>query len=455
MTTLRGRIPARELRLIFGGGALGHLTDGELLERFVRDPGAGGEQAFGALVDRHGPMVLRVCRGILRDPADADDACQATFLVLARKAGSLWTRDSIGPWLLGVARRVSHRSRCDDARRRRHERGAGALRSSVEPGDPPDDFEPVLVEEVDRLPDRFRSPIVLCHLQGLTHEQAADRLGWPVGTVRSRLARGRDRLRARLEGRGISPLAVLPPASAAKAGAIRAALSEATTEAAARVAAGGLAVAGASPAASGLARSILRTMIMTTTLKLAAASLALGLVATGAAGLASPPSEGGPLAGASPASSPRATGPAPAPAPAPARRPVEPPQSEAERIAGEFLDAGSELFDAKDAPRLADTYATDGEIHLISKNGGEVRTDVKRGRAAVEQFYADLFRKAGSIDSENTVEFARQISPDVLVVNGRFRPNAGERELPFVQMRVKQGDRWLLRTLWLFLNPEG
>jgi hypothetical protein len=137
-----------------------------------------------------------------------------------------------------------------------------------------------------------------------------------------------------------------------------------------------------------------------------------------------------------------------------ATRTDAPPKSEAQTIAEKFLKAGSALFNAKDAAGLAATYAENGEILLIGKKDGEVTEDVKDGRAEVEKFYADYFHEKGAIDSENTIELARLIAPDLLVVHGRFRPNVGEDELPFVQLRVKQGDRWLLSKLWLFLSHK-
>jgi hypothetical protein len=177
-------------------------------------------------------------------------------------------RGTIGPWLHGVAYRIAIGALSDRARRRRHEGAAAALAATAIAPAEPNDLSTMLHEEIGRHPESFRAPIVLCYLEELTHDQAAQRLGWPVGAVRSRLYRGHDRLRSRLDGHG-----------------------------------------------------------------------------------------------------------------------------------------------------------------------------------------RDLFHDAGSIDSENTVEFARLISPDLLVVHGRFRPDAGKPEWPFVQMRVKHGDRWLLSKLWLFLKP--
>ena len=132
------------------------------------------------------------------------------------------------------------------------------------------------------------------------------------------------------------------------------------------------------------------------------------------------------------------------------------PPSEADQIARRVLKAGSDLFDAKNAPALAATYTEDGIIHIIARNeDGSYKDDTKHGRAEIERFYRELFQDSAPIDSENTVEFARLIAPDLLVVHGRFRPNTGQKELPFVQMRIKQGPEWQLKTLWLFLSSGG
>ncbi|WP_237722735.1 sigma-70 family RNA polymerase sigma factor [Singulisphaera acidiphila] len=182
------------------------MTDGQLLERFAAAQGEAAELAFEVLVERHGPMVLRVCRGVLADSHEAQDAFQATFLVLVGKARTLWVRDSIGPWLHQVAYRTAACARSAAARRRRHEQAA-AERTKESQVETQDELGPVLHEEIARLPDRFRAPLVLCDLEGGTYEQAARHLGWPVGIVKSRLSRGRDRLRDRLLRRGIAPCA--------------------------------------------------------------------------------------------------------------------------------------------------------------------------------------------------------------------------------------------------------
>src|SRR5262249_21871739 len=156
--------------------------DGQLLERFATRGGEAAELAFAALVERHGPMVLRACRAVLRDEHEAHDAFQATFLVLVRRAGSLWVRDSLGPWLHQVACRVAWCARSASARRRRHERQAAERSGPAASEASRDELGPVLHEEIDRLPEPYRAAIVLCCLEGLTLEQAARRLGWPIGT---------------------------------------------------------------------------------------------------------------------------------------------------------------------------------------------------------------------------------------------------------------------------------
>jgi RNA polymerase sigma-70 factor (ECF subfamily) len=195
----------KDILTLFGAGTVAGLTDGQLLERFAARGSEASELAFSALVARHGPMVLRACLGIIGDEHEAQDAFQASFLILARKARTLWVRDSLGPWLHRVACRTAVRASLHRDRRRATERRiAGELRR-LEAGPATDDRGRVIHEEVDRLPDRYRIPVVLCDLEGRTYEEAARHLGCPIGTVKSRLARGRERLRERLTRRGLSP----------------------------------------------------------------------------------------------------------------------------------------------------------------------------------------------------------------------------------------------------------
>ncbi len=204
---LSGRF-MREFHLLLGGGATAGMTDQELLERFRARRDEAAEAAFTALVHRHGPMVRDVCRRLLRDPADANDAFEAIFLVLVRKAGSVRVGPTLAPWLYGVSVRVARRARAVAARRRGQERTNAEIPEppSREPG-PEADLRTLIDDALRGLPDRYRSAIVLCYLEGLTHEEAAHRLCCPVGTIHSRLARGRDLLRSRLTRHGLAPTA--------------------------------------------------------------------------------------------------------------------------------------------------------------------------------------------------------------------------------------------------------
>ena len=187
------------IQTLYDLGTLGGLSDGELLGLFADRRNETAESAFATLVERHGAMVLRVCRSLLRDEHDAQDAFQATFLILVRRAGAIRKRESVGSWLYGVSLRVSACARIAAARRRRHERLAAQTapeRLGDESGSR--ELSAIIHEELRRLPERYRAAVVLCYLEGLTCEAAARRLGWPVGTVKSRLARGRERLAHRL-----------------------------------------------------------------------------------------------------------------------------------------------------------------------------------------------------------------------------------------------------------------
>jgi RNA polymerase sigma factor (sigma-70 family) len=177
-------------------------TDRELLARFVSDR---EEAAFATLVERHGPMVLDVCRRVLHDAHEAEDACQAAFLVLARKAGTLRNPELLANWLYGVAYRSARKAQRQKVRYCAHAmRGASMQATDATAELIWKDLRPVLDEELDRLPAKFRAPVVLCYLEGLKAEEAARRLGCPRGTILSRLARARQRLCSRLAKRGLA-----------------------------------------------------------------------------------------------------------------------------------------------------------------------------------------------------------------------------------------------------------
>jgi RNA polymerase sigma factor (sigma-70 family) len=202
MATGQADLLLRHLRRLGAG-----RSDRELLQCFAESHDQG---AFAELVERHGAMVLRVCRNVLQHQQDAEDAFQATFLLLARKAGTMAWGESVAPWLHGVARHVALKARAAAACRRRHEGHAPAK----PPADPFADLtvreaQVLLDEELGRLPDRYRGPLVHCYLQGQTQEEAARLLGWSKATVRRRLERGRDLLRNRLGRRGLTLTAAL------------------------------------------------------------------------------------------------------------------------------------------------------------------------------------------------------------------------------------------------------
>jgi RNA polymerase sigma-70 factor (ECF subfamily) len=183
-------------------------TDGQLLEQYTRDQ---DEASFRVLVVRHGPTVMRACRRILDDENDVEDAFQATFVVLLRRAPEIQDPAALEHWLYGVARRVALRARRGQARRSEHEGRRAAMQPAASghrdqdaPENRSGDVGLVVREEVGRLPGKYREAIELCDLSGCTHEEAAGRLGWPLGTLKTRLARGRRRLRDRLDRRGLA-----------------------------------------------------------------------------------------------------------------------------------------------------------------------------------------------------------------------------------------------------------
>ncbi len=207
MATERAGSIRRDVQALFEVGSFAGLSDGQLLERFHDSGEVVSQGAFAALVERHGPMVLRTCQRMLRNDDDAHDAFQATFLILLRKSRSLWVRESLGPWLHRVACRAALRARTARVRRQTAERDRAAVACDRAESCPSTELLAVLHEELDRLPQHYRAAIVLCDLEGRTCEQTARYLGCPIGTVGSRLARGREKLRSRLIRRGLAPAA--------------------------------------------------------------------------------------------------------------------------------------------------------------------------------------------------------------------------------------------------------
>jgi RNA polymerase sigma factor (sigma-70 family) len=195
----------------------GELSDEELLERYLTASEREAEAAFRALVARHGPMVLGTCQQVLHHAQDAEDAFQATFLKLARKGANIRDRRALPGWLHEVAVRTASRLREGSARRQAKEKPSKILAAVVAETrvDDPcerlawDELRPVLHEEVSRLPEKYRVPVVLSYLEGRTNEEAAALLRWPVGTVKVRLLRARELLRSRLRRRGVGLSAAL------------------------------------------------------------------------------------------------------------------------------------------------------------------------------------------------------------------------------------------------------
>lgn len=211
MRTSNKTLVLQDLDQLFRRG-IAASGDGALINRFLVE---GNELAFEALVARHGPMVRGVCKRLLGNPHDADDAFQATFLVLVRKAKQLRDPDRLGPWLYGVAKRVATKARTRGARHR-HEPPVDVCSCEASRADWLD-VMPILDAELGRLPAKHRDVLILCLLNGASAEEAASQLGCPVGTVKSRLARAREVLRDRLTTRGIAPAAALAAISSAEA----------------------------------------------------------------------------------------------------------------------------------------------------------------------------------------------------------------------------------------------
>jgi RNA polymerase sigma factor (sigma-70 family) len=358
--TLAGRNVGAVLRRIerlFTVGSVAGLSEGQLLERFAT---AGDEAAFEALLTRYGPMVLGICRGVLRNPADVEDAFQATFLVLVQKAGTLRNRDLLGNWLFGVASRVARRARAVGARRRAFEES----NPRVDPPAPGDGHDAdrdsqlsIIHEEVCRLPRKYRVAVLLCYLEGLTHQEAARQLGWPLGTVKGRLARARGLLQRRLTRRGValSVSAIATGLASTVRAAVPGALIESTLKAALALAAGRtLAAAGIAANVVTLVEGVSNIMFLNT-FKAVVTVLVAGAVTTGAGVLAFQ-GDAGP--GTPPAG-------APGPPTSVATAPVEIPNA--------FKNAVSPLLDA--AGRM---YQSQWDAYAKGRVGGDRIAEASR-----------------------------------------------------------------------------
>ena len=238
------------------------MTDGQLMERFIarRD-----EAAFGELVRRHGPMVLGVCKRALPNQHDAEDAFQATFLVLACKAASILPREMVGNWLFGVACRTAQKIRAMTARYRAREKQVEVLPETPVEGEDVHELGCLLDQELERLPDKYRVPVLLCELQGRSRKEVARQLGLPEGTLSSRLATARRMLATRLARRGFGvtggaiALALAPSGAAA---AVPMELAASTIKAAVSTITSGSLADAVSVQAATVAKGIIKAMLV-------------------------------------------------------------------------------------------------------------------------------------------------------------------------------------------------
>jgi RNA polymerase sigma factor (sigma-70 family) len=277
----RGGILER-LRNAIAVRSCGHLADHELLQRYVA---ARDESAFAVLVKRHGSMVWGLCWRMLRHHQDAEDAFQAAFLVLARKADTIRKRESIASWLHSVAFRAANKMRAAQARRHRREaplldvpqaEGAGDLGCR--------ETQRVLEEELNRLADKYRAPLLLCCVQGRTRDEAAQQLGWSLGMLRGRLDRGRELLRTRLARRGFSlsvALLAVGVAETSQAAGLPA-LTSSTVQAATGAACSPAAAGAVSAQATALVQGVIQAMFLAKVKCIAIGLLTLTFLGTGA-----------------------------------------------------------------------------------------------------------------------------------------------------------------------------
>ena len=285
MASLTSGSVVRQIGSLFDGSSVAGMSDQELLDRFTARRDAAGESAFAALVLRHGPMVLGVCNALLNDSHHAEDAFQAVFLILAQKANSIRDPDLLGNWLYGVALRNARYAR--RSRERSNEKATAMLDAIPSVADPSAEQSllareqaELLHEEIERLPRAFRLPVVLCYLEGLTVHEVARRLRCSHGTVRSRMARAREKLRRALIRRGVivSAAALATALSPSASASVPSHLCETTACAAIQFATGQV----DAPLAAAVAKQLLRCAVVQKAKLLALSFLLLGALAASA-----------------------------------------------------------------------------------------------------------------------------------------------------------------------------
>jgi RNA polymerase sigma factor (sigma-70 family) len=456
MTSAQAGLVLQHIRRLAGTRPAAQPPDAQLLERFTtqRD-----QAAFAALVRRHGPMVQSVCRSVLRHQQDAEDAFQATFLVLARKADSIRQPEVVAGWLYEVAYHTAVKARADAARRRAQERKATPMAADPTLDMTLRDLQRVLHEELRRLPDKYRLPLVLCYLEGRSHEEAAGFLGWSRGTLRGRLDRGRAHLRRRLAARGVA-LSALLCATAVAPRAAAEALVDSAVRAAALSAAGRASAGVVSARTFALAEGATRAMFTSKVKVATAVLLAVGLVAgAGALARQALAARERPMA-----SEPSAVG-SEKPQPTAAKEPAQPPaaddQGDSALVSGRVVGpdgkpfAGATVFfaryilrDPPSQPAPAVTSDAEGRFRLRVPRAGYPEKYMKaqwmKGAVvAVGRGFAPGWAGADSVEklTNVTIKLTRDVPIAGRVVDLQGKPIAGVSvQVRGVRIRQDGGD---------------
>jgi RNA polymerase sigma factor (sigma-70 family) len=437
----RHRLATPDLGRIFRGETVAGLSEWQLLERYLecRD-----EAAFEAIVARHGPMVLGVCRRMLADQTDVEDAFQATFLVLVRRARQLGPRDAIGPWLYGVASRVAMRSRSEAARRRRFQPLTPEVvvvvddRSSASR-----EIGEVIDQELSRLPSKYRNPIVLCYLEGQTHEEAARQLKWPIGTVKGRLARARDLLQSRLVRRGLTPavgalsLALSPDSSAA----LHRELLERTVKSSLKLALGQATAQVVSTSITFLVEGVLTSMFVNSVKWASVVVLVAGLACTGLGVMARQDSKARTDI-VPPAVKSTVAAPEPKPAESSPPNRVEPPKSANEDAPTDLAELRRALLKAANSEWLQAS-----EYYELANTGLEAAYEASKRLMTAQQGCADnddgklSAVKAHSQRIRSLARFQHHANPTTGIASSQIRTYAAEAELLLAQASANSSNQ--------------